>query len=153
MSQPISNQESRPIRLKNQLCFPLYACSRKITSLYTPLLKPFGLTYTQYICLMTLWEEDGQKVGSIAQKLLLDTGTLTPMLKTMEKEGLIRRTRDPEDERSVLVNLTDAGKEMESRLADIPLCVGSCVMESLSPEEAATMYRLLYKIIDKPCKE
>ncbi|MSS20534.1 MarR family transcriptional regulator [Eubacteriaceae bacterium RF-744-FAT-4] len=136
----------KALKLDNQLCFPLYAAARKIVGAYTPYLKPLGLTYTQYITFMVLWEQDGLTVGEIGNRLHLDNGTLTPMLKKMEKQGYVNRHRDPDDERRVVVDLTDLGREMKAKLADVPLKVGRCV--PLDSDEAQTLYRLLYKILD-----
>nr|MCR5610478.1 MarR family transcriptional regulator [Clostridiales bacterium] len=91
------------MKLANQLCFPLYAAARHVTGLYTPVLKPLGLTYTQYIVFLVLWEKDGQPVGEIGEKLLLDNGTLSPLLKKMEQAGYVRRERSREDERVVVI--------------------------------------------------
>lgn len=135
------------LKLENQLCFPLYAASRKIVSAYTPYLKPLGITYTQYITFMVLWEEDGLFVGDICARLHLDNGTLTPLLKKMEKQGFVVRRRDETDERKVRVLLTDEGRAMKERVRDIPRKVGSCV--DLNTEEARTLYRLLYKLLDE----
>ncbi len=135
------------LKLENQLCFPLYAASRKIVSAYTPYLKPLGITYTQYITFMVLWEEDGLFVGDICSRLHLDNGTLTPLLKKMEKQGFVVRRRDETDERKVRVFLTDEGRAMKERVRDIPRKVGSCV--DLDTEEARTLYRLLYKLLDE----
>lgn len=135
------------LKLENQLCFPLYACSRQVVSLYTPLLKPLGLTYTQYIVLMVLWEEmDGIPVGVLGKKLHLDNGTLTPLLKKMETTGLVTRNRSDQDERVVVVGLTDSGWELREAAKDIPEKMGRCL--NLSPEDAATLYKLLYQILD-----
>ena len=135
------------LKLENQLCFPLYAASRKIVSAYTPYLKPLGITYTQYITFMVLWEEDGLFVGDICSRLHLDNGTLTPLLKKMEKQGFVVRRRDETDERKVRVFLTDEGRAMKERVRYIPRKVGSCV--DLDTEEARTLYRLLYKLLDE----
>lgn len=135
------------LKLENQLCFPLYACSRQVVSLYTPLLKPLGLTYTQYIVLMVLWEEkDGIPVGVLGKKLHLDNGTLTPLLKKMETAGLVTRNRSDQDERVVVVGLTASGWELREAAKDIPEKMGRCL--KLSPEDAATLYKLLYQILD-----
>ena len=109
------------LRLENQLCFPLYACARKITSLYTPMFKPLGLTYTQYIVFLALWEHDNVPVSDLCHRLYLDSGTLTPLLKKMEQEGYLTRTRSMQ--------------------------VGNCIR--LSPEEAFTLHTLLYKVLEQ----
>jgi len=134
------------LKLKNQLCFPLYAAARRVTGVYTPYLKPLGLTYTQYIVFMVLWEQDGLQVSEIGEKLLLDSGTLTPLLKKMETQGYLTRTRSKLDERSVIVSLTEKGKALKEEVGQIPLKAAQCVR--LSPEEAQTLYKLLYKVLE-----
>lgn len=134
------------LKLENQLCFPLYACARQVVGSYTPYLKKLGITYTQYIVFMVLWEQDGIPVGTLGAKLHLDNGTLTPLLKKMETAGFVTRTRSREDERVVIVTLTDKGWAMRDQAADVPMQVGRCI--SMDPEEAQTLYRLLYKILD-----
>lgn len=131
--------------LENQLCFPLYAAARKMTGLYTPYLKEIGLTYTQYLVMMVLWEKDGIRISDICGRLRLDTGTVTPMLKKMEDEGLLNRSRCAEDERTVLITLTEKGRELKEKAGDIPARVGPCV--PLNREEAELLYRLLYQIL------
>jgi DNA-binding MarR family transcriptional regulator len=133
--------------LDNQLCFPLYACARKVTGLYTPFFKPLGITYTQYIVFLALWEKDDVSVSDLCARLYLDSGTLTPLLKKMEQDGYIKRTRSASDERIVRITLTEKGREMEERAADIPMQVGSCI--PLDPEEAVTLHALLSKILAK----
>ena len=108
------------LKLENQLCFPMYAAARKITSEYTPYLKPLGLTYTQYLVFMVLWENDHLSVGEICEKLYLDSGTLTPLLKKMETRGWIRRKRSSTDERVERIDLTDEVKKMADTCRDIP---------------------------------
>ena len=132
--------------LKNQLCFPLYAAARKVIGAYTPLLKPYGITYTQYITFLVLWEKDGITVGEIGARLHLDNGTLTPLLKKMEAEGFITRRRNAEDERKVTVYLTPEGLDMKEKLKDVPLKIGHCL--TIGQEDAKTLYRILYKILD-----
>ncbi|MBN1774972.1 MAG: MarR family transcriptional regulator [Clostridiales bacterium] len=134
-----------PLLLINQLCFPLYAASRKIIRLYTPLLEPLGLTYTQYIALLALWERDGVSVKDLGERLFLDSGTLTPLLKKMEAEGLLNRKRDTKDERNVRIFLTDAGRALKERAAEIPGQMASCV--PLTKGEAEMLYRILYRLL------
>ena len=134
------------LQLDSQLCFPLYACARKVISAYTPLLKPFGLTYTQYIVLLALWENGKEKVGDVCHKLYLDCGTMTPMLKKMEENGWITRCRCKVDERCVYVELTDKGWALREEVKDIPAKIGKCV--SLPQEDAFELYRLLHKLLD-----
>ena len=134
------------LKLDNQLCFPLYAAARKVTGLYMPYLKELGLTYTQYIVLLVLWERDGLSLGEIGDRLNLDSGTLTPLCKKLEAAGLIARRRSEQDERSVRITLTEAGAALKERAAQIPLKVGSCL--PLAPEEAVRLYALLHKILE-----
>ncbi len=135
------------LKLENQLCFPLYACSRSIVNLYTPFLKPLGLTYTQYIVFLVLWERDGITVGELGTKLHLDNGTITPLLKKMQDKGYVTRERSKSDERVVIVSLTDEGRALREEAVKIPASIGKCV--PLEPEEAAALYNLLYKVLDK----
>lgn len=135
------------MKLDSQLCFPLYAAARKIVNLYTPHLKPLGLTYTQYIMFLVLWEEENITVGDLCRRLKLDTGTVTPMLKNTEKQGLISRTRSEEDERVVVVSLTEEGKALYKKAKDIPEKIGSCV--KLTQDEAAQLYTTLYKLLEE----
>lgn len=108
------------LKLDNQLCFALYACSRSLTRLYRPLLNKLGITYPQYLVLMVLWENKQQSVTELGERLLLDSGTLTPLLKRMENSGLVERTRSREDERKVFVQLTDKGEELKKLAFAIP---------------------------------
>lgn len=112
-----------PLRLDYQLCFALYSAASAMTRLYRPLLAPLGITYPQYLALMALWEASPQTVGDLGRRLGLDSGTLTPLFKRMEKAGLVERTRDPADERRVMIGLTDAGREMKTRAAKVPEAV------------------------------
>ena len=131
--------------LENQLCFPLYAAARRVTNLYTPHLKPLDLTYTQYIVLLVLWERDHISVGELSERLFLDSGTLTPLLKKMEAAGRVTRTRSSKDERVVIISLTDEGRALKEKAADIPLKVGSCI--PLEAEDAVELHRLLNKLL------
>lgn len=133
------------LKLDNQLCFPLYAASREIVNLYTPILSEIGITYTQYIAFMALWEAGSMTVGDLGRRLFLDNGTLTPMLKKLEAQGYVTRTRSPEDERVVIVSITDKGYELREKCLDVPKRMSGCV--SLSPEDAAELYRLLYVLL------
>jgi len=134
------------MKLANQICFPLYAAARNVTGLYSPLLKPLGLTYTQYIVFLVLWEKDGISVSEIGEKLMLDNGTLSPLLKKMEQAGYITRERSREDERVVVISLTEEGKTLQEKAKDIPLKAAACV--SLPPEKAKMLYDLLYELLD-----
>lgn len=133
------------MKLSNQVCFPLYAASRNVIGLYTPHLKKLGLTYTQYIAFLVLWEKDGITVGEICDKLMLDNGTLSPLLKKMEASGYITRTRSEDDDRVVLITLTKEGRALQKKARDIPEKVASCC--SLSPEKTKLLYDLLYELI------
>ena len=106
--------------LGNQICFPIYSASRLITKAYKPYLQEMGLTYPQYLVLMVLWEQDAQSVNQIKEKLMLNTNTLSPLLKRMEKRGLLQRIRSSQDERSVILQLTDTGKQLKSKALPIP---------------------------------
>ena len=134
------------LKLDNQICFPLYACARKVIGAYTPLLKPLGLTYTQYIVLLELWEKEKEKVGDLCHRLYLDCGTITPMLKKMEESGWLTRCRCKADERVVYVALTDKGRALREEAKNIPLQMAKCV--SLSREESYELYGLLHKLLD-----
>ena len=109
------------MKLDNQMCFPLYAAARKVTGLYTPWLKELGITYTQYITFLVLWEKDGLTVGEICERLMLDNGTVSPLLKKMESAGYITRTRSDEDDRVVVITLTEQGKEMQEKAKDLKM--------------------------------
>ena len=134
------------MKLINQLCFPLYAAARHVTGLYTPVLKPLGLTYTQYIVFLVLWEKDGLTVGEIGERLLLDNGTLSPLLKKLEQAGYVRRERSREDERVVVITLTEAGRALREKAKDVPAKVAGCI--DLPPEKAQTLYGLLYELLE-----
>lgn len=133
------------LKLESQLCFPLYACSREVIKLYTPFLDELGLTYTQYVTMLALWENPSQTVKELGQKLFLDSGTLTPLLKKLEAKGLISRNRSTRDERSLIVTLTQEGQDMREKALHIPY-----EMYKLSPlqgEDAVQVYRLLTKAL------
>lgn len=133
------------MKLDNQLCFPLYAAARNVTGLYTTWLKPLGLTYTQYIVFLVLWEKDGVSVTEIGEKLMLDNGTLSPLLKKMEQAGYVERRRCREDDRVVEITLTEKGRALQEKAKDIPQKVGECI--DLSAEKAQQLYMLLYELL------
>ena len=137
--------ENEAMKLSNQLCFPLYAAARNVTGLYAPWLKPLGLTYTQYIVFLVLWEKDGISVSEIGEKLMLDNGTLSPLLKKMEQEGYVERKRSREDDRVVEITLTDKGRALQEKAEDIPLRVAGCI--DLPEEKARMLYDLLYELL------
>ena len=140
------SQEYEQLLLKNQLCFPMYACGRKIVAAYTPYLKPLGLTYTQYIVFMVLWEKESVNVGQLGNLLSLDAGTLTPLLKHLEKEGYITRARSKDDERVTVISITEKGNALKKKCKDIPIRLAS-EGSSLTQKEAEELYRLLYKYL------
>lgn len=133
------------LRLENQLCFPLYACSKEIIRRYTPYLEPVGLTYTQYITMMVLWEKKEMSVKALGQTLYLDSGTMTPVLKKLEGKGFIVRRRSREDERNVMISLTGEGEALKEKAAHIPEKMGACVRLEL--QEAMQLQALLKKVL------
>ncbi|MBE5872291.1 MAG: MarR family transcriptional regulator [Lachnospiraceae bacterium] len=141
-------QEYEQLLLKNQLCFPLYACSRKIVSSYTPYLKPLGLTYTQYVVFMVLWEKESVTVGQLGSTLHLDAGTLTPLLKNLEREGYVTRQRSKEDERVTVVSITEKGDALKEQCKDIPLKLAA-KGSPYTEEDVKELYRLLYLFLDE----
>ena len=137
--------------LDKQLCFPIYACARKIVAAYHPFLKAVGLTYTQYVTMMVIWEEKTVSVHDLGQRLYLDSGTLTPVLKKLEQLGYIERRRSTEDERVVLATLTEKGKQLKQKAASVPEQMGCHLAELgviLTPDEVTAMKAELYKIIE-----
>ena len=134
------------LKLENQLCFPLYACAREVVGLYTPYLKPLGLTYTQYLVFLVLWENEKISMSDLCKKLYLDSGTLTPLLKKLETAGYIERIRSQEDERCVWVQLTKKGNQLSEKCANIPMQVGECL--HLTEKEASVLYKTLYKLLN-----
>ena len=133
------------LKLKSQLCFPLYACSKEIIRKYKPFLDQYDLTYTQYITMMALWENESMNVRELGGALFLDSGTLTPVLKKLENKGYIERRRSKEDERNLIVTVTQKGWDLRDEALSIPASMSSCV--NLDPEEAAQLYSLLYKVL------
>ena len=145
---PMSN-EYDTLKLENQLCFPLYACSREIVKKYKPYLDDLDLTYTQYITMMVMWERKQINVKELGECLFLDSGTLTPLLKKLEQKGWVTRQRAKSDERVLIVTLTPAGEELRSKAVTIPQKMACCM--NLSAEEVQTLYRLLYKLLGDCC--
>ena len=133
------------LKLENQLCFPLYACAREVVKKYKPFLDDIDLTYTQYVTMMVLWEKPSVTSKEIGERLHLDSGTLTPVIKKLAEKGLVTRARSAEDERNLVVTLTDAGLALRDRAACIPGQMGQCIC--LSPEDAGTLYRILYQLL------
>lgn len=135
------------LKLENQLCFPLYACSREIVKRYKPFLDEIGLTYTQYIAMMVMWERKSVNVKELGEYLYLDSGTLTPLLKKLESKGYVTRMRSDKDERNLVVAITDEGEKLKEKAVEIPLRIASCT--NLTPEEGMQLYGILYKILGK----
>ena len=133
------------LKLENQLCFPLYAASREVIKRYHPYLTELGLTYTQYIAMMVLWTDRKISVKELGQKLFLDSGTLTPVLKSLEEKGYVNRRRSSEDERVLIVEITEAGDALKEQAVSIPEKIAGCVR--LDTEEAVQLHRLLYKVL------
>ncbi len=146
MPQNIEYSYREAMKLDNQLCFPLYAAARKVTALYTPWLKELGLTYTQYVAFLVLWEHNEITVGELCERLMLDNGTVSPMLKKMEQAGWVRRSRAVHDERIVQVALTEQGRALQKKAQDVPLHVASCF--PLSEDKGRELYELLYDLLD-----
>ena len=147
MAKKPSYDYRETMKLDNQLCFPLYAAARKVTALYTPWLKELGLTYTQYVALLVLWEHNQVTVGELCDFMMLDNGTVSPMLRKMEQAGWIRRTRSRDDERVVMVELTKEGRALQRRAKDVPHNVASCV--PLSEKKGRELYNLLYELLNQ----
>lgn len=134
------------LKLENQLCFPLYAGAKEVIRRYKPFLDEIDLTYTQYIAMMILWEEECCNVKHIGQKLFLDSGTLTPLLKKLEKKGYINREKSKEDERNLDVRITDKGRKLRETALEIPEKMGRCIC--LSNEDMTNLYKILYKMLE-----
>ena len=135
------------LKLDYQLCFPLYAASREIIKHYRPILDELDLTYTQYIAMMVMWEEKAISVKDMGAKLFLDSGTLTPVLKALEKKEYVTRNRSTEDERVLIVEITEKGEALKQQALKVPERMAGCI--SLEPMEALELYRILYKILGK----
>lgn len=133
------------LKLENQLCFPLYACAKEVVKRYKPFLDEIDLTYTQYITMMVLWEHKEMSVKEMGSYLLLDSGTLTPVLKKLEQKAYITRARDKKDERVLNVAITAKGEELKEKAVEIPAKIGSCVC--LEQEEAMSLFRILHKMM------
>ncbi len=134
------------LKLENQLCFPLYACSKEIVRKYKPFLDEVDLTYTQYIAMMVMWEKKELNVKALGKSLFLDSGTLTPLLKKLESKGLITRSRDKADERNLIVAITEDGEALKEKAIAIPEKVGNCI--ELEEKEMRELYRILHKMLD-----
>lgn len=135
------------LRLENQLCFPLYACSKEIIKRYKPFLDEIDLTYTQYISMMVLWNKKEITVKELGIQLFLDSGTLTPLLKKLEKKGYVERNRPSNDERNLIISITDLGMSLKKKAKHIPASLGECI--NLDTEETMELYKLLHKILSE----
>ncbi|MBE6527362.1 MAG: MarR family transcriptional regulator [Thermoplasmata archaeon] len=133
------------LRLENQLCFPLYVCAKEVVRRYKPFLDPLDLTYTQYITMMVMWGRDRISVKDIGALLHLDSGTLTPLLHKLEEKGYVERSRDPYDERSVIIGITSEGEALKEKAKDIPAAVGFCL--NISAEDAQVLYGILTRMM------
>ena len=133
------------LKLDNQLCFPLYVCSKEIVRKYKPFLDEIDLTYTQYISMMAMWEHEEVSVKELGEYLFLDSGTLTPVLKTLEKKGLIFRKRSSDDERMLVVSLSERGRALKEEALGVPGKIRECI--SLDEKDAADLYRILHKMM------
>ncbi len=133
------------LKLENQLCFPLYACSKEIIRLYKPFLDKLDLTYTQYITMLIMWEHEKITSHELGEKLYLDSGTLTPLLKKLEAKDYIKRERSKNDERNLNIELTDAGRKLKDSALSVPTCMGKCI--PLEPEKAQQLYMTLNELI------
>ena len=141
----MSQQGKSTLKLENQICFPLYACSRDVIKRYKPYLDEMDLTYTQYITMIVMWEEKSVTVKELGKRLYLDSGTLTPLLKKMEAKGLLTRKRSFEDERSLIVTITEEGERLMEKADGIPEKIQAC--SELNTEEAAVLRALLLKLL------
>ncbi|MBS7401353.1 MAG: MarR family transcriptional regulator [Eubacteriales bacterium] len=135
------------LKLENQLCFPLYACARSLVKKYNPHLTAIGLTYTQYIAMMVFWEKGTCSAKELGELLYLDSGTLTPVLKSLEQKGLVKRCRSNADERVLMIEITAQGQALKDRAVEIPAKIAPCV--NLTPDEAKNLYQALQKILAK----
>ena len=139
------------LELKNQLCFPIYLCSKEIIRKYTPMLNELNLTYTQYIVMMYFWEKKESNVKDISKTLLLDSSTLTPILKKLEIKGFITRTRSKIDERNLDISITEKGMKLRDKALNIPKNMSKCI--NLSIKETEMLYNLIYKVLNNTIKE
>ena len=136
-----------PLKLENQLCFPLYACAKEIVKAYKPYLDELDLTYTQYITMMVMWEHKELRVKEVGEYLYLDSSTLTPLLKRLEEKGYVTRRRSEKDERDLIVAVTPDGMALRERALSVPAKLAACV--DLEPDKAGQLYGILYEILEK----
>ena len=137
--------EEEVLKLENQLCFPLYAASRKVIKKYKQYLDKLDLTYTQYIVMLVLWQNEKINVKELGNRLYLDSGTLTPLLKKLEDKGYIKRNKASFDERNLIICLTNKGTDLKNKVLDIPKSIGKCI--NINEDEALLLYKILYKIL------
>ena len=147
----VTKDRYESIRLKKQLCFPLYACSKEIIRQYRKPLEKLGLTYTQYVVMMVLWEDGGMTEGDLGKKVYLDSGTLAPLLKRMEKQGIINRVRPDDNERKLFISLTEKGEAMKEQALDVPKAMNGCI--DLPEDELRELKRLLDKAVSGMSKD
>jgi len=133
------------LKIENQLCFPLYVASKEVVRLYKPHLDEFGLTYTQYIALMVLWDKESVSVKELSNALYLDSGTISPLIRKLRDKGYVTLNHSAKDERIQLVSITEEGKQLQQKLKDVPLKMGSCL--PLSANDAQMLYSILYRLI------
>lgn len=141
----VMSEKYNALKLENQLCFPLYVCSKEVVKKYKPFLDEIDLTYTQYITMMVMWEKKEINVKELGNCLFLDSGTLTPVLKKLEQKGYLTRARSKEDERVLNVTITEEGEQLKEKAVDIPAQIGQCV--PLEPEEVMQLYTILQKLL------
>ena len=141
----MSDNKYAGLKLKNQIGFPLYAAAREVTKLYRPYLEKIDLTYTQYVTMIVLWEEKKISAKELGKKLFLDSGTLTPVLKSLEAKGVIKRYRDIDDERVLIIEITDQGVALKDKAVCVPEAMSKAV--ALEPDEIIQLYKLLYKLL------
>ena len=134
------------LKIENQICFPLYACTKEVTRRYKPLLDKLDLTYTQYIVMMVMWDKKQMNVKELGEYVYLDSGTLTPLLLKLEKKGYITRTKAEDDARNLILEVTSKGMKLRDKASDVPQEMSKCV--KLSEDEAKVLYKTLYKILD-----
>lgn len=147
MKKTLTTEGYESLRLENQLCFPLYACAKEVVRQYRKPLEALNLTYTQYIVMMVFWEFGGMTEGELGRKVHLDSGTLAPLLKRLEKQGLVERIRPDSNERKLFVSLTEQGKALKEKATAVPMAMQGCI--DLSPEELIQLKYLLDKALSK----
>ena len=133
------------LKLENQICFPLYVCSKEIVKAYKPYLDELDLTYTQYITMMVMWEHKELRIKEVGKYLYLDSATLTPVMKKLEQKGYVERRRSAKDERELIVTITESGEGLKEKASAVPAQLAACI--EMEPEKAKTLYDLLYELI------